>query len=236
VDNIFVFVLLFGYFNVPRLYHHKVLFWGILGALVMRAIMIATGAALIARFHWILYLFGAFLVFTGIRMALEKGTEVHPEKNPLLQLARRVIPVSRDYHEDRFFVKEGGRRMATPLLMVLIAVEFTDLIFAVDSIPAIFAVTPDPFIVYTSNIFAILGLRALYFALAGIIGKFHLLRFGLAAVLTFVGVKMLIMDVYKIPITVALGVVATLLTVSILASLRWPAQTPPAAAAPSAEL
>ena len=179
VDNIFVFALLFSYFAVPPIYQHKVLFWGILGALVMRAIMIGVGVALIAKFAWIIYVFGAFLILTGIKMIVKREEEIHPERNPLVALVQTFMPVTSDYRGDRFFVHENGVRMATPLFVVLLLVEFTDLIFAVDSIPAIFAVTTDPFIVYTSNVFAILGLRSLYFALAGVLDKFHYLKIGL---------------------------------------------------------
>ncbi|MBI4278595.1 MAG: TerC family protein [Armatimonadetes bacterium] len=223
VDNIFVFVLIFSYFRVPGAYQHKVLFWGILGALIMRAVFIAAGVALIQRFHAVIYVFGAFLVATGVRMALQKDKEIHPERNPVLALLRRVMPVTDGYEGDRFLVRREGRRAATPLLVVLLIVETTDLIFAVDSIPAILAITLDPFIVYTSNVFAILGLRALYFALAGVIELFHYLHYGLSAILVFVGVKMLLTDLYKIPIAPALAVVAGILLISVAASLRWPA-------------
>lgn len=219
VDNIFVFVLIFSYFAVPTVYQHRVLFWGILGALVMRAILIGLGAALIHEFHWIIYIFGAFLIFTGIRMAFHKDEEIHVGENPVVRLVRRFIPVADSYHGSSFFVRHAGKLMATPLLLVLIVVESTDLVFAVDSIPAIFAVTTDPFLVYTSNIFAILGLRSLYFLLAGVIDKFHYLKLGLAVVLTFVGVKMVIVDFYKIPTPVSLAVVAGVLTVAVIASL-----------------
>src|SRR5947207_5519311 len=192
VDNIFVFVLIFSFFRVPDTYQHRVLFWGILGALVMRAALILAGAALIERFHWIIYLFGAFLIFTGIRMAFQKDESLNPEDNPLVRLFRRVMPVTNDYQGAKFFLRHTGKLMATPLLIVLLVVESTDLIFALDSIPAIFAVTNDPFIVYTSNVFAILGLRSLYFLLAGVIGKFRYLKLGLSLVLAFVGLKMLL--------------------------------------------
>ncbi|MDZ7269026.1 MAG: TerC family protein [candidate division KSB1 bacterium] len=227
VDNIFVFLMIFAYFGVPALYQHKVLFWGILGALVMRAIFIVSGVALIERFHWIIYIFGVFLILTGVKMAWQKDKEIHPEKNPVLRLFRRVMPVTDRYHGGAFFVRPAGRYLATPLFVVLLLVETTDLIFAVDSIPAILAITLDPFIVYTSNVFAILGLRSLYFALAGIMPLFHYLNYGLAAILTFVGVKMMLVDFYKIPIGVSLSVVAAILLVAILASLLWPRpQTP----------
>lgn len=219
VDNIFVFVLIFTYFAVPSIYQHRVLFWGILGALVMRAILIAVGAALLKEFHWIIYVFGAFLIFTGIKMARHRNEELHPERNPVVRLFRRLMPVSDHYEGEKFFIRRAGRLVATPLFLVLLMVESTDLIFAVDSIPAIFAVTSDPFLVYTSNVFAILGLRSLYFVLAGMIHKFHYLKLGLSVVLTFVGVKMVLVDIYKIPTGVSLGVIASILIVAIAASL-----------------
>ncbi|MBI1880076.1 MAG: TerC family protein [Chloroflexi bacterium] len=219
VDNIFVFVLIFIYFAVPAIYQHRVLFWGIIGALVMRGILIAVGAALLKEFHWVIYIFGAFLIFTGIRMAFHRDEEIHPEDNPLVKLFRRFMPVSASYAGKSFFIRQAGVLMATPLFLVLLIVESTDLIFALDSIPAIFAVTDDPFIIYTSNVFAILGLRSLYFLLAGVIDKFYYLKLGLSVVLTFVGVKMIIVDLYKIPIGVSLGVIATILTIAIVASL-----------------
>ncbi len=220
VDNIFVFVLIFTFFAVPDKYQHRVLFWGIIGALLMRGIMIGVGAALIKEFHWIIYIFGAFLVFTGIRMAFHKNEELHPEDNPLIKLFRRFMPVTENYEGDKFFVRRAGVLMATPLFLVLLMIETTDLIFAVDSIPAIFAVTQDPFLVYTSNVFAILGLRSLYFVLAGVIHKFHYLKLGLSVVLTFVGVKMLLIDTaFKIPTLLSLGVVALILIVAVVASL-----------------
>ncbi len=226
VDNIFVFVLIFSYFAVPAAYQHRVLFWGILGALLMRGALIAVGATLLKEFHWIIYIFGAFLIFTGIRMALHKNEEVHPENNPLIKLLRRIMPVSENYEGDKFFIRRAGKLIATPLLLVLLMVESTDLIFAVDSIPAIFAVTNDPFIVYTSNVFAILGLRSLYFLLANVIDKFQYLKIGLAFVLTFVGVKMVLVDLYKIPVGISLGVIASILAISVIASL-WKARTDP---------
>jgi len=222
VDNIFVFLLIFSYFRVDALYQHKVLFWGILGALVMRAIFIAAGVTLIQQFHWVIYIFGAFLILTGIKMALQKGKEIHPERNPVLRLFRRLMPISDRYVEDKFFVRLNGRTFATPLFVVLLIVETTDLIFAVDSIPAILAITIDPFIVYTSNVFAILGLRALYFALAGVMRLFHYLHLGLSVILVFIGIKMLLVDIYKIPIVVALSVVAGILVVSVVASVLRP--------------
>jgi tellurite resistance protein TerC len=219
VDNIFVFVLLFTYFNVPAAYQHRVLFWGILGALVMRGILIAVGVVLLEAFHWIIYLFGAFLIFTGIRMGLHKQTELHPEKNPLLKFVRRVVPVTHDYERDRFIVRRAGHIMVTPLLLVLLIVESTDLVFAVDSIPAVFAVTQDPFIVYTSNVFAILGLRSLYFVFANVIDKFYYLKPALSVILTYVGVKMLLSDIYPVPTVLSLLIIACVLTIAVVASV-----------------
>jgi len=229
VDNIFVFVLIFTYFQVPAKYQHKVLFWGILGALLMRAAFIAAGITLIQRFHWLIYVFGAFLVVTGIRMAVQQDKEIHPERNPVLRLAKRLMPVTTSYDGDRFFTMLGGRRAATPLFVALLLVETTDLIFAVDSIPAILAITQDPFIVYTSNVFAILGLRSLYFALAGVVRMFHYLSIGLAGVLVFVGGKMLLVDVVKVPTALSLAVIAAILAVCVVASVLRP--RPPAAGA-----
>src|SRR5512144_2238244 len=223
VDNVFVFALLFSYFAVPPKYQHKVLFWGILGALLMRAGMIAAGAALIAKFTWIIYVFGGILILTGIKMIVKREEEIHPERNPVVRWFKKLMPVTADYRDDHFFVKEGGRRWATPLFVVLLLVEFSDLIFAVDSIPAIFAVTTDPFIVYTSNVFAILGLRSLYFAMAGVMNKFHYLKTGLGVVLSFVGVKMLLAHTaWKIPTLLSLGVVVMILAVSVVVSLLRP--------------
>ena len=222
VDNIFVFVLLFSYFKVPPLYQHRVLFWGILGALIMRAIFIATGVTLLEKFHWLIYVFGAFLVLTGIKMAVSHGKEMDLEKNPALKFLRKIVPVTNVLHGEKFFTKENGKRVATPLFAALLIVEFTDVIFAVDSIPAILAITKDPFIVYTSNIFAILGLRSLYFALAGILHYFRFLHYGLAVVLAFVGTKMLISEVYKIPIIASLGVIATVILASVILSILIP--------------
>jgi tellurite resistance protein TerC len=220
VDNIFVFVLIFSYFSVPAMYQHRVLFWGIFGALVMRAVLIATGAALIERFHWIIYIFGAFLVFTGIRMAFHKNEELHPDDNPVVRLFKRFMPVTKEYHGQSFFVRQAGKLAATPLFVVLLLVESTDLVFALDSIPAIFAITTDPFIVYTSNVFAILGLRALYFLLAGVMDKFRYLKIGLSIVLVFVGAKMLAEAIHiEIDIRLSLGVIAAVITGSVLASL-----------------
>ena len=222
VDNIFVFILIFSYFKVPAIYQHKVLFWGILGALLMRAAFIVAGVALLQRFHWIIYVFGAFLIFTGIKLALEKNKEIHPEKNPVLRLFKRFMPISDHSEKGSFFFRKDGRWFATPLFIVLLVVETTDLVFAVDSIPAILAITKDPFIVYTSNVFAILGLRALYFALSGVMQLFHHLHYGLAAILVFVGAKMLIADFYTVPVGLSLGAVAGILGMSILASFLFP--------------
>jgi tellurite resistance protein TerC len=228
VDNIFVIVLIFSYFRIPEKYQHRVLFWGIMGALLMRGGMIAAGAILIEKFHWIIYVFGAFLIFTGIRMATHDESDIEPEANPILRLVRRILPITHDYRGQEFFVKEPPTRgaaptiMATPLFVVLVLVETTDLIFAVDSIPAIFAVTRDPFLVYTSNVCAILGLRSLYFLLAGVINKFHLLKLGIAAVLTFVGVKMLLSSKVEIPILLSLFVIVGVLAVSVVASILFP--------------
>ncbi len=219
VDNLFVFIIVFSYFAVPAAYQHRVLFWGILGALVMRGIFIAAGALLLQRFHWVIYLFGAFLIFTGIKTLLKEETPGHPEDNPAIKILRWLLPVSSEYDGQRFFVRRGAKWTATPLFVVLLVVESTDLIFAVDSVPAIFAVSGDPFIVYTSNVFAILGLRSLYFLVAGVMNLFVYLRYGLGVVLGFVGVKMVLADLYKIPIGVSLGVIAAILTLSVVASL-----------------
>lgn len=224
VDNIFVFLVIFSFFSVPRVYQHRVLFWGILGAIVMRAIFILLGGILLEKFHWMIFIFGGFLVLTGIKMLVHRDAEHHPDRNPLFRMFRRFIPAVSEYHGDRFLVRINGRRFATPLLLVLISVEATDVVFAIDSIPAIFAVTRDPFIVYTSNILAILGLRALYFLLASLLEKFQYLKVGLSFVLVFVGMKMLVSEFYKIPIGVSLAVIAFLLGGSIMASLwRRPA-------------
>ncbi|MDB4887366.1 MAG: Integral rane protein TerC [Gemmatimonadetes bacterium] len=227
VDNIFVIVLIFQYFAVPAQYQHRVLFWGILGALVMRGLFIAVGAALLARFEWIIYVFGALLVITGIRMAVKQDEEFDGEQNPVVKLARRVLPVTDGYRGKHFFAMEQGRRHATPLLLVLVLVEATDLIFAIDSIPAIFGITRDPFLVFTSNIFAVMGLRSLFFLLASVVTKFHLLKYGLAVILTFVGAKMLVEHWIHIPIMLSLGVVLVVLTASIVASLIWPSAKQP---------
>ena len=222
VDNIFVFIMIFAYFKVPSLYQHKVLFWGILGALVMRALCIAAGITLLKQFHWLIYVFGGFLILTGIKMLLTKDKEIDPAKNPMLGLFRRMMPVTESYEGDKFFVRRDGRTWATPLFIALLFIEMSDLIFAVDSIPAILSITQDPFLVYTSNVFAILGLRSLYFALAGIMGLFHYLHYGLSAILIFVGAKMAIVDFYKIPIGVSLAVIAGILLLSVVLSLARP--------------
>lgn len=219
VDNIFVFVLIFSAFSVPALYQHRVLFWGVLGALVMRCALIFAGAALLEEFHWLLYLFGAFLVFTGIKMVLPAKKEADFTQHPVLKLVRRLLPVCDRYDGERFFTRGAAGWMVTPLFLVLILVETSDLIFAVDSIPAIFAVTQDPFIIYTSNVFAILGLRSLYFLLAGMIDRFIYLKPALAAILSFVGVKMLLIDTFKIPIALSLAMILGILAVAIVASV-----------------
>ncbi|MBI3157670.1 MAG: TerC family protein [Burkholderiales bacterium] len=220
VDNIFVFLMIFTYFAVPPAYQKRVLMIGIIGAIVLRTVMILLGAWLVAHFHWILYLFGAFLVVTGIKMWWASGQESDLRSNPALRLLERVMPVSRGFDGERFFTVQRGRRIATPLLMVVALVGITDVIFAVDSIPAIFAITTDPFIVLTSNIFAILGLRAMYFLLAAVAAKFHLLSYGLAVILVFIGAKMLLIDVVKIPVLVSLGVVVAVLAVTMVWSVR----------------
>jgi tellurite resistance protein TerC len=221
-DNIFVIVMIFAYFSVPDKYQHRVLFWGILGALIMRGAFIGMGALLIQKMSWIMYIFGAFLVFTGIKMALRQDEEFDAEKNVVMRTARRFLRVTNQYHGQKFFTKEDGLSVATPLFLVLLLVEFTDLVFAVDSIPAIFSVTTDPFLVYTSNVFAILGLRSMYFLLAGIVHKFVYLKYGLSAILTFVGVKMLIVDLYHVPILVSLGFSVLTLMGTIAASCLFP--------------
>jgi tellurite resistance protein TerC len=226
VDNLFVFIVVFSVFAVPARLQHRVLFWGILGALLMRAMFIVLGSALLHKFHWVAYLFGAFLVYTGVKLLVQRASEVHPERNPLFRLFRRFVPSVDHYRGGHFTVVEAGKRYATPLLLVLVAIEATDIIFAVDSIPAIFAITTDPFIVFTSNIFAILGMRALYFALAGMMTKIHYLKVGLSLVLVFVGGKMLVAGVYKIPILASLGVIVALLGGTIVASLLRPAKIP----------
>jgi len=220
IDNIFVFIMIFTYFQIPSKYQHKVLFWGILGALLMRVVFIFAGVALIEKFHFTIYIFGALLIYTGYKMFYHHNAKIEPDKNPLIRFFKKVMPVTPYLHEDNFFVKLNGKRYATPLFLVLILIETTDLIFAVDSIPAILAITQDQFIVYTSNVFAILGLRSLYFALAGVVHRFWLLSFGLAIVLVFVGIKMLISDLYKIPIEWSLIFIATIITGSIFLSLK----------------
>jgi len=221
VDNIFVFIMIFTYFQIPTKYQHKILFWGIIGALIMRVIFIFAGVALLEKFHFTIYIFGALLIFTGFKMFNHSGASINPEKNPVLKFFKKFIPVSQTLDEDKFFTKIDGKRFATPLFLVLILIETTDLIFAVDSIPAILAITQDQFIVYTSNVFAILGLRSLYFALAGIVHRFWLLSYGLAIVLVFVGVKMILIDFYKIPIEYSLLFIALTITASIVLSLKF---------------
>lgn len=220
IDNVFVFALVFTYFAVPKMYQHRVLFWGVLGALVFRAIFIAAGAALLNEFHWMIYVFGAFLVITGIKMWRSRDSHMDPGKNPVLRTLRKVIPITDDYAGQRMLLRRAGKLVATPLLAVLVVIETTDIIFAVDSIPAIFAITDEPFIVFTSNAFAILGLRALYFLLAGMMDRFTYLKVGLAAVLVFVGAKMLLTDVWKAPIWASLAVIALLIGGSVVLSLR----------------
>ncbi len=219
VDNIFVIALIFTYFAVPALYQHRVLFWGILGALLLRGALIAAGAFLLAKFHFLVWIFGAFLVVTGVKMALHDNAELHPEKNPLVRLARKLLPVTESYEGQAFFVRRAGRLFATPLFLVLLVVESMDLVFAVDSVPAIFAVTSDTFLVYTSNVFAILGLRSLYFLLAGIMGRFVYLKLGLSVILVFVGLKMALVELVKVPVGISLGVIGLVLAVSVVASL-----------------
>jgi tellurite resistance protein TerC len=221
VDNIFVFLLIFGYFAVPPAYQKRVLMIGIVGAIVLRTVMILLGSWLIAEFHWVLYLFGAFLLATGIKMWWAAGQERDLESNPALKLLRRVLPVSKVFDGEKFFTLENGKRIATPLLLVIALVGLTDLVFAVDSIPAIFAITTDPFIVLTSNVFAILGLRAMYFLLAAVAAKFHLLSYGLAVILVFIGTKMMLIDLVKIPVGVSLGVVIAILALTMWLSLRY---------------
>jgi tellurite resistance protein TerC len=227
VDNIFVFVVIFAAFGIPAVDQHRVLFWGVLGALLMRAAFIVLGATLLERFHFTIYVFGGLLVVTGIKLLLQKEAEIHPERNFAVRLFKKILPVTHELHGHHFTVVQDGKRVATPLLLALVAVEVSDVIFAVDSIPAIFAVTTDPFIVFTSNIFAILGLRSMYFLLAGIITKFHYLKVGLSVVLIFVGAKMLLMDIYKLPILVSLGAIAGILGASVAASLLWPQAAQP---------
>jgi len=222
VDNLFVFIMIFGYFKVKAQYQHKILFWGILGALVLRAIFIWAGISLIHNFHWIIYVFGVFLIYTGIKIPFEKEKEFEPEKNPLVRLFKKFMPVSNENHGDKLFVKVNSKTVATSLFITLIIIEFSDLIFAVDSIPAVLAISDDTLIVYTSNVFAILGLRSLYFALAGIVKYFRLLNYGLAAILVFVGVKMCISGFYKVPVGISLFTILGLLIISVLASILIP--------------
>ncbi len=222
VDNIFVIVLIFEYFRVPRICQHRVLFYGILGALVMRGVFIGLGAVLIAKFHWILYIFGAMLVITGVRMAFRNDDEFDGEQNPIVKFVRRLLPMSHEFKGKHFFTVENGKRLATPLLLVLVLVEVTDLIFAVDSIPAIFGVTRDPFLVFTSNIFAVLGLRSLYFLLAAVVDKFYLLKYGLAVILTFVGTKMLGEHWFEVGVLPSLGIILGVLAIAIIGSLIRP--------------
>jgi len=230
VDNVFIFLVVFSSFRIPAAYQHRVLFWGILGALVMRAVFIFAGAALLARFHWIMYLFGAFLLLTGAKLLVQRDREPHPERNPLFRLFTRVLPSTPQLHGSHFTARIDGRLVATPLLLVLVLIEVTDLVFALDSIPAIFAVTRDPFIVFTSNIFAILGLRSMFFLLAGVMHRFAYLKVGLSFVLMFVGLKMVAVDLLKIPIGVSLGVIAAILGASIFVSWLRPPQPKDAAA------
>ena len=225
-DNVFVFALLFSYFAVRPIYQHKVLFWGIIGALVLRAVMIFAGIALLHTFHWVMYLFGAILVLGGVKVWRKRSVEIDPQKNLAVRLVRRLIPVAAGEHHGRFFIREKGALMVTPLFVVLVLVEWSDVVFAIDSIPAVLAVTDDPFIVFTSNVMAILGLRSLYFALGGIMQRFHLLQYGLAAILVFIGIKMLLADFYKIPTFAALGIVASILGLSIIGSLFWRPRIP----------
>jgi len=222
IDNLFVFMLIFRYFGVPHAYEHKTLFWGIFLALVTRGIFIFAGVALVNTFHWVMYLFGAFLIYTGIKLALNKETEVHPDRNIALKLLRVFFPVSKQFSGSKFIIVKQGIRYATPMLAVLLALETTDILFAVDSIPAVLAISKDPFIVYTSNVFAILGLRSLFFAISGLMKLFHMLHYGLAAILSFVGVKMLIDDFAEIPIWLSLVVIASILVISIVCSVIWP--------------
>jgi tellurite resistance protein TerC len=220
VDNIFVFVVIFSYFGVPPKYHHKILFWGVLGAIIMRFLFIVAGSVLIARFEWILYIFGAILILSGWKMMVQSEIEVHPEKNVFIRLARKWFHVTEGFEPPRFFIREkGGRLSITPLLIVLITVETTDVVFAVDSIPAVFGITRDPFLVYSSNMFAILGLRSIYFVLAGAMKSFHYLKYGLSIILMFIGAKMLIADFVHVPIWISLGVIAGVLTTTVWMSI-----------------
>jgi len=221
-DNVFVFALLLSYFAVRPIYQHKVLFWGIISALMLRGAMIFAGIALLHAFHWVMYLFGAILIFGGVKICRNQKVEVDPQKNLAVRLVRQIMPVAADDHQGRFFIRSKRTFMVTPLFIVLVLIEWSDLVFAIDSIPAVLAVTDDPFIVFTSNVMAILGLRSLYFALGGIIQRFHLLQYGLAAILVFIGIKMLAADFYKVPTFAALGAIATILVLSMIASLFWP--------------
>lgn len=222
VDNLFVILLIFSYFKVQAEFQHKVLFWGILGALAMRMVLILVGIELLEHFHWLMYVFGGFLLFTGVRMLFGEEKEFHPEENPVVKLFKRFFTVSNEYHGDKFFVRNAGKLIATPLFVVVLVVELTDLVFAMDSIPAILAVTQDRFVVYTSNAFAILGLRSLFFALAAVMNLFYYIKYGLAIVLSFIGVKMLIVEFYKIPIGLSLSVVVGVLAASVLYSIFFP--------------
>lgn len=219
VDNIFVFLVIFNYFRVPSAYQHRVLFWGVLGALAFRAVFIAAGIQLLEMFHWMLYVFGGFLILTGIKMAVQHGKKMEVERNPVIRIARRLFRVTEGYRGERFFVRQQQQLYVTPLFIVLLFVEFTDVVFAIDSIPAILAVSRDPFIVYTSNVFAILGLRSLYFCLAGFTSLFAYLHYGLATILVFVGAKMMLSEVYKVPILASLGFIVLVLTISVVASV-----------------
>ncbi len=224
IDNLFVFFLIFNYFHTPRQSLHRVLFWGVFGAIIFRALFIWLGITLLSKFHAIIYLMGIFLVYTGIKLGFEKDKEIHPDKNPVLRLFHLILPCTDKYDGEKFFVKKNSRYVATPLFVVLLAIETTDIIFAVDSIPAILAITFDPFIVYTSNIFAILGLRSLYFVLEGMMGLFHHLHYGLSFILVFIGIKMCLMDFYKMPTAIALGVVFLVIALSIILSILYPKQ------------
>lgn len=227
VDNIFVFLLIFTYFGVEPKYQHRVLFWGIFGALFFRLIFIVAGVALIEQFHWVIYIFGAFLIFTGIKLAFEKDKEIRPDRNPVLKLVRRFVPVTKEFHEQQFFIKKRGKWIATPMFIVLVMVETTDIVFAFDSIPAIMAITRDTFIIYSANAFAILGLRALYFALSGVMRLFHYLHYGLSFILVYVGTKMMLEDIYQIPVIVTLAVILSSIGLSILFSILYPKKEPP---------
>ncbi len=235
VDNLFVFILLFAYFKVPPEQERTVLFWGIIGALIMRGIFIVAGVALVQRFHWVLYLFGAFLVYSGFQLLREGDDEqVDPSRNPVLKLTRKLVPVTEEYHGHSFFIRRAGKTLATPLFVVLLVVETTDVLFATDSIPAILAISRDPFIVYTSNVFAVLGLRSLFFALSGLMKIFHYLHYGLAVILMFIGAKMLASAKYEMPTWMALAVIAGVLALSVIASVMFPKEEKPSSAAPPA--